>query len=190
MSSDLLLHKLFDQSLIRFPNNIAVHTTQKTLTYLELAIYSSYFAEELIKLEVKPNQLVAIVMEKGWEQIVAVLSVLKSGAAYLPIDPLESEERLTYLLKISQTKIILTQKKYEVCSKWPSDKKIIPIITIPIDNRDTAVESRQKDIDLAYVLFTSGSTGIPKGVMISHQTMRQESIAKAMRVEEPTIGVR
>lgn len=170
MSSNLLLHELFAQSSIRYPNNIAIQTSQKTLTYLELAMYSTYFAKKLVKLGVKPNQLIAIVMEKGWEQVVAVLSVLKSGAAYLPIDPLESEERLAYLLKISKAEIVLTQKKYERCPKWPNDKKIISITTIPTKkNRDTFFEFRQKNTDLAYVLFTSGSTGVPKGVMISHQ---------------------
>lgn len=165
------LQDYFDISTEKHPDAIAISTPITQLTYRELGLLANQLAKKLIALQVKPNQLIAVVMEKGWEQVVAVLGVLKSGAAYLPIDPNESTERLHYLLEIGEVQIVLTQDKYQSCSAWPSENTILSVSSLMLDESDQSLHlpSPQNPDDLAYVVFTSGSTGTPKGVMISHR---------------------
>jgi non-ribosomal peptide synthetase component F len=87
----------------------AVITSERTLTYQELCDRSNQVGHRLRQLGATPNQLVAVVMEKGWEQIVAVMGILASGAAYVPIDPGLPQERFSYLLENSEADIVLTQ---------------------------------------------------------------------------------
>ncbi|MDP8934422.1 MAG: AMP-binding protein, partial [Cyanobacteriota bacterium] len=94
---DVLLHELFAQKVALRSQQSAVITSTRTLTYEELYRRSNQVAHRLRKLGTRPNQLVAVVMEKGWEQIVAVLGILASGAAYLPVDAALPKERLWYL---------------------------------------------------------------------------------------------
>jgi pyochelin synthetase len=109
-------------------------------------------------------------MEKGWEQIAAVLGILASGAAYVPIDPDLPQERREYLLNNSEVNFVLTQS-------WLRDRISFPekIVRLCIDDRDLENESKeplepiQTPDDLAYLIYTSGSTGVPKGVMINHR---------------------
>ena len=178
---DALLHSLFTaQVRQRSPlavreaqsQKAAVVTSTRTLTYEELFQRSNQVGHRLQQLGATPNQLVAVVMEKGWEQIVAVLGILASGAAYVPIDPGLPQERLFYLLENSETQIVLTQSWLNDKLDWPEG-----VVRLCIDNEDLAQESKeplqpvQKPDDLAYVIYTSGSTGKPKGVMITHRNV-------------------
>ena len=109
-------------------------------------------------------------MEKKWEQIVGIISVLYSGAAYLPIDPTVPKERLDYLLNSGEVDVILTQTWLKDNIVWPDDIAVIDINNVYGSER--AMNSciiRQEIEDLAYVIFTSGTTGTPKGVMINHK---------------------
>lgn len=168
-----LLHTLFDQNVKSSPDSIAIITASQRITYQQLDETSNFYAEKLIKHQLKPNQLVAVIMEKGWEQIVAVLSILKTGAAYLPIDPNESRERLEYLLSITEVSVVLTQKKYHGFLNCLKNRHIISIEeTIKLFQSKLELgDNNAKERDLAYVIFTSGSTGSPKGVMITHQSV-------------------
>ncbi len=121
-----------------------------------------------------PNRLVAVVMEKGWEQVVAVLAILEAGAAYLPVDPDLPQERRWLLLQRGEVEIVLTQpvsagpagmaggRAMPVgrMGRWRSRTKTTMCRPQPV--RDSE--------DLAYVIFTSGSTGEPKGVMVEHRS--------------------
>ena len=107
--SDELLHTLFAAQVQRRGNERAVITSERTLTYQELCDRSNQVGHRLRQLGATPNQLVAVVMEKGWEQIVAVMGILASGAAYVPIDPGLPQERFWYLLENSEADIVLTQ---------------------------------------------------------------------------------
>lgn len=165
-----LLHECFFEQAKILPENIAILSDRKSLTYKQLHDYSSNIAEELVKRGVKPNTLIAIVMEKGWEQIVGIISVLYSGAAYLPIDPTVPKERLDYLLNSGEVDVILTQTWLKDNIVWPDDIAVIDINNAYGSER--AMNSciiRQEIEDLAYVIFTSGTTGTPKGVMINHK---------------------
>ncbi len=171
MTETKLLHAYFEQSVDKNPHAIAICTPARQITYCELATMANHLAKKLLALQVKPNQLVAVVMEKGWEQVVAVLGILKSGAAYLPIDPNESPERLQYLLEVGEVNVILTQSQYQNCSAWPHDKTLlfVDLLVLDDENQMISLPAQQNVEDLAYVVFTSGSTGTPKGVMITHQ---------------------
>ncbi|NES40705.1 polyketide synthase, partial [Moorena sp. SIO2C4] len=107
--SEDILHSLFVKQVQVQSEATAVISPQKSLTYGELYQRSHQLGHGLRKLGVKPNQLVAVVMEKGWEQVVAVLGILMSGGAYLPIDPGLPQERQWYLLEQAQVTQVLTQ---------------------------------------------------------------------------------
>ena len=169
-----LLHSLFESKVQQQPTAVAIKAADLTLTYNELSKLTSCLAQRLIENNIKHNQLVAVVIEKGWEQVVATLGILKSGAAYLPIDPTESKERIHYLLELGEVNIILTQQKYLNNIEFPTNKLVLNINKLHfLEQFNTKVDIDilpPKPDDLAYVIFTSGSTGTPKGVMISHKS--------------------
>lgn len=168
--SEQMLHTLFAAQVAARKNESAVISPQRHLTYQELYELSNQVGHKLRSLGVTSNQLVAVVMEKGWEQIVAVMGILTAGAAYVPIAPNLPQERREYLLKNSQATLVLTQS-------WLKDKLTHSqeSVVLCLDNQDVANESKkplepiQTPDDLAYLIYTSGSTGVPKGVMINHR---------------------
>jgi amino acid adenylation domain-containing protein len=167
---DALLHELFAQQVASRSQQSAVITSTRTLTYEELYRRSNQVAHRLRKLGTRPNQLVAVVMEKGWEQIVAVLGILASGAAYLPVDAALPKERLWYLLENGEVEIVLTQSQLNQRLEWPENVRRICLDTDELAAESgEALESVQEPEDLAYVIYTSGSTGLPKGVAIAHR---------------------
>lgn len=166
---DELLQTLFTLQVPQRPDQLAVVSTNRNLTYTELDRRSNQVGRQLRLLGTRPNRLVAVVMEKGWEQIVAVLGVLQSGAAYLPIDSALPQERLWYLLENGEVNLVLTQSWLNEKLEWPEG-----VQRLCLDNDELAgVDDRPLELvqgseDLAYVIYTSGSTGLPKGVMIAH----------------------
>ena len=94
-----LLHTPFLKQVAERPEQLAVCTPKRRLTYREVYRYACRIEQELLRCRVKPNELVAVMMEKGWEQIVAVLGIHFAGAAYLPIDPELPAERQRFLLE-------------------------------------------------------------------------------------------
>ena len=168
--SNALLHELFAVRVRERADEPAVIAPQRTLTYQELFDLSNKLAHRLQKLGASRNCLVAAVMEKGWEQVVAVLGILASGAAYVPIDPAWPEERRQALLENSGARIVVTQSRLCQTLSWPAD-----IVCLRVDGNDLIEEStaplnvEQTPDDLAYLIYTSGSTGVPKGVAIAHR---------------------
>ena len=169
-----LLHELFAYQVQVRASETAIISSQDSFTYQELFECSNQVAHRLRKLGVTPNKLVGVVMEKGWEQIIAVMGISISGAAYVPIDPKLPQERFSYFLENSQVDIILTQS-------WLKDKlpcsEHIQVRLLCVDNQEFVGESKeplesvQTPDDLAYVIYTSGSTGLPKGVAIAHRAV-------------------
>lgn len=168
--SEETLHSLFVSRAKQQPEKTAVVSPDRNLSYSELHEISNQIGNRLIKMGASPNTLIAVVMEKGWEQVAAVMGILASGAAYLPIDPGLPKERLSYLLEHGKAEIVLTQPRLSNLAEW-SDK----IQCLTVDDETFSKENkkspqvRQKPEDLAYVIFTSGSTGLPKGVVIDHR---------------------
>src|ERR1700674_4793201 len=165
--TDDLLHTPFLKQVAERPEQLAVCTPKRRLTYQEVYRHACRIEQELLRRQVKPNERVAVMMEKGWEQIVAVLGIHLAGAAYLPIDPELPAERQRFLLDHAQVKVALTQAAVRNRLSVPASVEVFEVDQLkPADNSAPADRRRQKPEDLAYVIYTSGSTGVPKGVMI------------------------
>jgi pyochelin synthetase len=146
-----LLHAAFERQAAATPERPAIIAPDRTLDYVTLDRAATRLAARLSR-HVERDRLVAIEQPKGWRQILAVLGVLKSGAAYLPVDPALPADRRRYL--IEQTAAL------ELGPNWLDAALDGPVPILP----------EAKDTDrLAYVIYTSGSTGQPKGVMVEHQ---------------------
>ncbi|AUX48983.1 hypothetical protein SOCE26_105280 [Sorangium cellulosum] len=168
---DDLLHSGFLRQAALRPSAPAVISPDRTLSYGELDRLSNALARRLRALGARPNTLVAVAAEKGWEQIVAILGVLKAGAAYLPMDPEWPAERTRAVLEQGQVEVVLTQARLTSSPAWPAHLRLIPVDDegALATEDDGPLAAAQGPDDLAYVLFTSGSTGKPKGVALDHR---------------------
>ena len=177
--SEATLHGLFCRRAAEAPERPAVIADGRTLTYAELFLRAEHWGERLRQLGARPGELVAMVMDKDWEQVVAAMGVLFSGASYLPIQADLPSERIHYILDHGQVRFVLTQGHLVDTLDWPAG---VEVMAVGMENGDDAVdpatfdisraagfEPVQKHDDLAYVIYTSGSTGLPKGVMIDHR---------------------
>jgi amino acid adenylation domain-containing protein len=165
-----LLHTPFLKQVVERPEQIAVSTPKRRLNYREVYRYACRIEQELLHAEVKPNELVAVMMEKGWEQIVAVLGIHLAGGAYLPIDPELPAERQRFLLEHAKVRVAFTQSAVRNRLSVPASVEVFEVDQLqPSEEVSLADRRRQKPEDLAYVIYTSGSTGVPKGVMIDHR---------------------
>jgi len=165
-----LVQDLFVEQAMKAPERPAVISVSGGLSYGELLSASRVLGHRLRELGVKPNTLVAIVMDKGWEQVVGVLGALEAGAAYLPIDANVPPDRLRYLLEDGEVEVALTQSWLDESLKWPANVVRMSVDQPGLVAGDANPLARsQTPEDVAYVLYTSGSTGKPKGVMIGHR---------------------
>ena len=166
------IHHLFEAQVYRTPDACAVVFEDTQLTYHELNCKANKLASYLRTLDVQPEVLVGICMERSTEMLVALLGVLKAGGAYVPLDPDFPENRLIFMAEDAQISVLITEGKLQ--GKIPS--KGIKTVCLDLDcdmiEQQQAFEKtsiHQPDTDnLAYVIYTSGSTGTPKGVQISH----------------------
>jgi amino acid adenylation domain-containing protein len=166
-----LLHSGFLRQVQAQPQHPALVAGARTLSYGELYQQASQVAQWLRSCGARPNTLVAVVMDKGWEQVVAVLGAVMAGAAYLPVDSNLPTERRLYVLEHSQASLVLTQSWLDLHQEWP-----VTLHRLSVDQLEgqaagvkLAGEPLQQPDDLAYVIYTSGSTGMPKGVAINHR---------------------
>ncbi|CAM2064444.1 Amino acid adenylation domain-containing protein [Sulfidibacter corallicola] len=165
-----LLHQGFLDQVARRGDAPAVIAPGRTLSYRELYREACQVARVLHDHGAQPNQLVAIVMEKGWEQAVAAIGVLLAGAAYMPVDAHWPEKRRLDLLETGEVSLVVTQEKCAEATAWPA---LVKTLVIGSEEHRAASETppavSNQHADLAYVIFTSGSTGKPKGVAIDHR---------------------
>ncbi|MEU4279361.1 amino acid adenylation domain-containing protein [Streptomyces tanashiensis] len=165
---DGLLHDAVLAQAEATPDAPAVISQALTLTYGELDRRSNQVGHALRAQGAGPGDLVAIVMDKGWEQVVAALGILRAGAAYVPIDARVPVERLHVLLDSAGISQVVTQPWVEETADWPQGVTRTVVRADDAGEEAPLGESGAKPGDLAYVIFTSGSTGLPKGVMIEH----------------------
>ncbi len=176
--SDLCLHQLFEAQAKRTPDAVAVMFEDRHMTYRELNESANQLARHLQKMGVGSGVLVGISIKRSLEMLVGLYGILKSGGAYLPLDPTYPPERLAFMLEDSAVKMLLTQEN--LTSVFQEDIKLNKEITLLCIDRDwaqislEAVDNSDAQItsaNLAYVIYTSGSTGKPKGVEICHQNV-------------------
>ncbi|WP_339801540.1 amino acid adenylation domain-containing protein [Paenibacillus sp. FSL R5-0744] len=166
------IQQLFEEQVERTPEAIAVVSEKEQVSYRELNLRANRLAHVLRARGVKRDEIIGLMVERTPEMIVGILGILKSGAAYVPLDPAYPEERITYMLADSGAHILLTQDSLE--EQVTSLKKNYAGSILDIEqaeamsDTDENPEPINKSEDLAYVIYTSGSTGKPKGVMISH----------------------
>ncbi|ESA36656.1 amino acid adenylation domain protein [Leptolyngbya sp. Heron Island J] len=166
--SSHLLHTPFVQQAQRQPHRLAVITPKQTVTYGQLWQQANYLAHHLTQLGARPNHLIAVTLDKGVEQLIAVLAILMAGAAYVPIDPSLPQARRDYLIEHTEVQLVLTNGHWNDALPWPVHLKRL-CVDHTHGQCDTPLKVVQAPTDLAYVLYTSGSTGTPKGVMIDHR---------------------
>ncbi len=166
----MLIHEKFKSAKHKQPNNIALITNEEEISYSQLDNRSNIIAEKLLRLGIKPGDIVGVHMNRGIHLIATLLGVMKSGGCYLPLDPYYPNERLSYMVEHSETALIITDDDDQL--DWLHGTQIILNIN-ELDMQQTANPALPQinDDDLCYVMYTSGSTGKPKGVMISHRTV-------------------
>jgi len=165
------VHLAFETATEARPEDIAVRWRGGTWTFAQLNAYSNRIARKLRELGVGPERKVVIALERGPEMIAATLAVLKAGGVYVPIEPSQPGERAERMLRISDSRIVLSSS----CTRmWalPSDAVRVAVDELPPDADDAKNLPASNGADsTAYIIFTSGSTGEPKGVAVTHRAL-------------------
>ena len=185
---DRRLHELFEEQVRRTPERVAVVYEQQRLTYGELNERADRLAHHLILLGVGPDERVGLYVERSLGMVIGLLAILKAGGAYIPLDPNYPQDRLAFILEDCRPLVLLTQRSLRDRLQ-PRNVDIVCLDDLPIqptDNEDARSQFGRQQSDLAYVLYTSGSTGQPKGVEIPHRAL--VNFLKAME-HEPGITI-
>ena len=180
------IHQLFEEQTERTPEAVAVVFEDRQLTYRELNNRANRLAHYLRKLGVGPEVLVGICVERSMEMVVGLLGILKAGGAYVPLDPSYPAQRLEFMLADAQATVLLTQgglladREAGLDGSERRSAILDPSMPQICLDRDWELIARESDANppgqtaaeqLAYVMYTSGSTGIPKGVEVPHRAI-------------------
>jgi amino acid adenylation domain-containing protein len=164
------VHELFERQAAKTPDLTAVVYQGKTLSYRELNERANQVAHYLRKRGVGPEALVGVCLNRTPEMVIGLLGIWKAGGAYVPLDPAYPQDRLSYMLTDSAAKFLLTSSELKHLFPSAADKSIL----LDSDWSQISKESSANPApsaapsNLAYVMYTSGSTGEPKGAMILH----------------------
>ncbi|RXH34597.1 peptide synthetase, partial [Bradyrhizobium nanningense] len=175
--SEQCVHELFEAQVQKAPDAVALVCANERLSYGELNARANRLAHLLIELGVKPDQPVAICLERSLMMMVGILAILKAGGAYLPLDPAYPSERLRQVVNDAAPRLLLC----DVVGRAALGPEVLTDVTVidletgtpawaerPASNPDRHTLGLTSG-HLAYVIYTSGSTGTPKGVMVQHQ---------------------
>ena len=183
------LHHLFELQVARTPNAVAVRHEERTLTYRELNQRSNQVARYLVSQGIGPERLVALLTDRSPEMLIGLLGILKAGGAFVPLDPSFPSDRLAFMLKDCQAKLLLTQEALRAISSeigetlplhWVDEaggpiKNSLNVMFLDSDSESfSSLPAEDPGATmcpehLAYLIYTSGSTGQPKGVAVEHR---------------------
>ncbi len=188
-----LLHQLLTESAVKFPEKEAARFKASSLTYRELDELTNQVARMLLELGVRRGDRVGFYVNKSLASVISVFGIMKAGCAYVPLDPNAPAGRLAYITRNCDVRVVLTTaNKLTKLANFFDEGTPIEAVLLVDEQQGTAVDIPAKVIswealravdagsistvdaietDLAYILYTSGSTGDPKGVMISHRTI-------------------
>ncbi|WP_338011102.1 amino acid adenylation domain-containing protein [Photorhabdus temperata] len=168
----LCIHQLFEQQVEKTPEATALIAGEKTLSYTELNARANWLARQLIEQGIRPDDPVAILLERSIELVVAQLAILKVGAVYIPIDPSVPDERKNWLISDCSARLLLTDTRADIPANL-----VVPLLRFS-DETDPGNEEDDINPGLprsstgsAYIMYTSGSTGMPKGVVVPHRAV-------------------
>ena len=165
---DKTIVQLFEEQVNLYPDKTAVVFKDSSLTYSLLNQKSNQLAHALRNSGVKPNDAVAILVDKSVDMIVGIMGILKAGGAYLPLDPEYPGQRKDFILRDAGCTIILTQDKYiEETAEGLTKFSLNSFLNSDMDVSNP--EGINVSSDLAYIIYTSGTTGLPKGTLIIHR---------------------
>jgi amino acid adenylation domain-containing protein len=180
--ADATIHGLFARQVAKTPDAVALVHGDRRLSYRDLDARANRMARALRKTcGIKPDDLVALLLDRSEHQVIAILAVLKAGAAYVPIDPESPRERIEYILEDSRAKALIAEPRF--LDLKTSTMQTVIDVRARFDDSDDDPGDLNQPADLAYVIYTSGSTGKPKGCLVTHH-----NVARLMRGTEEIFG--
>ncbi|MBK7992411.1 MAG: AMP-binding protein [Blastocatellia bacterium] len=188
---EITIHQLFEHQVTKSPSSTAIIFEDKELSYKELNEKANQLAHFLRKLGVTADSRVGLLIERSSEMMIALLAILKAGAAYVPLDSSYPKDRISYMIDDAQLSVLITQNSLSSLASLYIGN------TVFIDNdwKDIEKESTSNLVNintsenLAYIIYTSGSTGKPKGVMISHRNVINFFVGMEQRIGKYSDGV-
>ena len=165
------ISQLIEEQVKEKANSQAIVFEDKSITYDELNKKANQIANYLRKQNIKPNDIIGIMIPRSIELLTAIIGVLKSGACYIPIDPAYPEKRIKYMLENSNAKLVLTTNKLSNSLDFVN-KECVDFTNNEIYslNNENLKNINMPD-DMSYIIYTSGSTGLPKGVILKHKSL-------------------
>ncbi len=169
---DTPVHVLIENIAAKFPNKEAIRFNGVSVTYREMNEAANQFAAVLLTYDIQPGDTIGLSVDRSHNMIIALLAILKTGAAYIPLDPEYPDNRINLMLEDAGAKLLLTAKKYK--QRFTSITLEVLIEDLMYRSKDLPVNDLHQTLDghdLAYMIYTSGSTGKPKGVMLEHHNL-------------------
>ncbi|OAA63432.1 non ribosomal peptide synthase [Niveomyces insectorum RCEF 264] len=167
------LKTAFEKGVDEWPEAIAVETPAQSVTYRELDQLTSHIAWN-VAFRVRPRDAVAVISDRSLNWIIAVLAVIKAGAIYVPFDVQLPPERMRVMLETSQAKLCIfpdDKSRQKLCDLFPTTLCLTELLASWNREHEDRPATVIEPNDVAYITFTSGSTGVPKGVRIEHQSV-------------------